>query len=113
MERMPFDARIDTPGVARRAMAEPPHGGLYGTSMLRLFGATPTYARRWPPARNRISDDMITGLLIALAVGAGFTALFFAAASGISLQYGNKPRAISTGWLAIGLLAAALVAGWG
>ena len=65
------------------------------------------------PARNMISDDMITGLLIALAVGAGFTALFFAAASGISLQYGNKPRAISTGWLAIGLLAAALVAGWG
>jgi len=48
MERMPFDARIDTPGVARRAMAEPPCGGLYGTSMLRLFGATPTYARRWP-----------------------------------------------------------------
>ena len=41
---------------------------------------------RRPRNPNGISDDVITGLLIALAVGAGFTALFYAAASGISLQ---------------------------
>jgi len=38
----------------------------------------------------------------------GITALFFAAASGISLQPGDQSSAIFAGWLAIGLLAVAL-----
>jgi len=64
------------------------------------------------PHPNRISDDMITGLLIALAVCAGLAALSFAAASGISLQPGDQSRAILTGGLAIGLLAVALALMW-
>jgi hypothetical protein len=61
MERMPFDAQIDTPGVARRAMAEQVEPGVFTVTVTPTdadalgvrpnvhFTATPT--KCWLKAR--------------------------------------------------------------
>jgi hypothetical protein len=55
---------------------------------------------------------MITGFTVLLAIVAGIAALACAADSAIALERGRKTPGLLTGWLSIGLLAAALALIW-